>query len=229
MTKVGVVCLCAVVAASCDSPSGPSSFSRPPRLAPVAAPVPLADIRVTGRVVDDEGRPVPDASIATGYRSGAVVGYSPVLSSTDGTFEFQVAGWSRGIDVTVAKVGFEDSQLALDWPSAQPGDTVTTTLPLHAIVRISAGESTRLPIVDKRLQCSLDSESYPACRSVRIMTERAGRLFVETGRPFLMYLGGWASERLYVDLDAPREVIVQVVSLDPPPQEATIATWLEAR
>ena len=227
MTRLGFVALCVVVPAGCKGPTGPSAFTRPPTPAPVAAPVPLADIRVTGRVVDDEGRPVPDASIATGYRSGAVVGYSPVLSSTDGTFEFQVAGWSRGLDVTVAKVGFEDSQLALDWPSAQPGGTVMTTLPLHAIVRISAGESTRLPIVNKRLQCSLDSESYAACRSVRIRTERAGRLFVETRGPFLMHFGGWANEQLSVDLDAAREVIVQVVLLDPPPREATIATWME--
>lgn len=229
MTRLGVAALCAVVSAGCNGPAGPSPFIRSPTPAPVASPNPVADIRVTGRVVDDASRPVPGASIAPGYWSGAYVGNSPALSSADGTFEFRVAGWSRGLDVTVAKPGFENSQLALGWPTAQPGDTVTTTLLLHAIVRISAGASTRLPIVDGRLQCSLDSESYPGCRSVRIMTDRAGRLFVETGRPFLMYFGGWASEQLYVDLDAAREVIVQVVSLDPPPQEATIATRLEAR
>ena len=228
MSHVGVVCLCAVAAASCDASSGPS-FTRPSSPAPLATPVPLAEIRVTGQVIDDVARPVPGASISAGYRSGALVSASPSLSSADGSFEFRVAGWSRGLDVIVVKEGFEDSRLALGWPSAQPGDTVTTTLPLHAIVRISAGESTRLPIVDSRLQCSLDSESYPACRSVRIVTERAGRLFVETGSPFLMYFGGWASEQLYVDVDAAREVIVQVVLTDSPPQEATIATRLEAR
>ena len=113
MTRLGVAALCAVVAAGCNGPAGPSPFIRSPTPAPVASPNPVADIRVTGRVVDDASRPVPGASIAPGYWSGAYVGNSPALSSADGTFEFRVAGWSRGLDVTVAKPGFENSQLAL--------------------------------------------------------------------------------------------------------------------
>ena len=229
MTHIGVVTLCAAITAGCDAPAGPSSFIRPPTPAPVASPNPVAEIRVTGRVIDDLGRPVPGATIAAGYSSGALNGNTPLLSSTDGTVEFRVAGWSRGLDITVAKEGYENSNLALGWPSAKPGDTVTTTFPLHAIVRIPAGESVRLPIVDERLQCAFDSESYPACRSIRITTERAGRLFVKTADPFLVYFGGWATEQFHVDLDAAREVIVQVVLLDPPPGEATIATRLEAQ
>ena len=227
MTHLGVVSLCAVIAAGCGGPAGPSSFVRPPTPVPVASPNAIADIRVTGRVVDDTNRPVPGARIGALYHSGAIVGVSPAVSSSDGTFEFRAAGWSRAVDVAVDKDGFETSYITLSWPEAQAGDTVSTSLLLHAIVRIAAGESARLAIVDRRLQCSGDSESLPACRSFRVKADRTGRLFLETRAPFILHYAGWWSEWLHVDIGSAGEVIVNVALLDPPPREATVATRWE--
>lgn len=229
MTHLGVVSLCAVIAAGCGGPAGPSPFTRPPTPVPVASPNPVADIRVTGRVVDDASRPVPGARIGALYHSGAILGVSPAVSSSDGTFEFRAAGWSRAVDVAVDKDGFETSRLTLSWPQAQAGDTVTANLLLHPIVRISAGESVRITIVDRRLECSSDSDSLPACRSFRVKADRAGRLFLETRAPFLLHSAGWWSEQLHVDLASANEVIVDVALLDTPPREAIIATRLEAQ
>jgi hypothetical protein len=229
LTRLGFVALCAVVAAGCKGPAGPSAFTRPPTPAPVASPNPVADIRVTGRVVDDASRPVPGARIGAIYHSGAILGVSPAVSSSDGTFEFRAAGWSRAVDVAVDKDGFETSRLTLSWPQAQAGDTVTTNLLLHPIVRISAGESVRITIVDRRLECSSDSDSLPACRSFRVKADRAGRLFLETRAPFILHSAGWWSEQLHVDLASANEVIVDVALLDTPPREAIIATRLEAQ
>jgi hypothetical protein len=131
--------------------------------------------------------------------------------------------------MSVAKDGFETSYMKLGWPQAQAGDTVTTNLLLHAIVRISAGESARLTIVDPRLECRSDSDLLPACRSFRVRADRAGRLFLETGAPFLLHYSGWWSEQLYVDVGSAGEVIVDVALLDPPPREATIVTRLEPK
>lgn len=222
-----VVCVCALVAAGCDVSSSGSSLVRPTPT-PVATPTPLADIRISGQVIDDSDRPVASARIiAANLWSGFVGG---VDSASDGTFEFRVGGWSRGTVVSVEKDGFEPSYVELSWPNAQPGDMVVTDLRLHAIVRISAGESATLAIVDRRVWCTYDSESYPACRSLRVRSEHAGRLIMETHAPFLLVLdGGTASEQLIVDLDTAREVIVNVVLLDPAPREATIATRLEVR
>jgi hypothetical protein len=230
VTHLGVVSLCAVIAGGCGGPAGPSPFTRPPTPVPVASPNPVADIRIRGLVLDDASRPVSNARIGRPpFHSGGMVGVSPVLSSSDGAFEFLAAGWSRELDVTVDKESFETSIVRLSWPEAQAGDTVTTNLRLHAIVRIPAGESARLTIVDQRLQCSDDSESLPACRTIRVRADRAGRLVLETRAPFVLSYAGWSSEQLHVDVASPGEVIVNVALLDPPPQEATIATRLEPR
>jgi hypothetical protein len=90
---------------------------------------------------------------------------SPILSAPDGAFEFRVSGWIRGGFVVVQKEGFETSYMNVTWVDARPGDTVATTLRLHAIVRIRAGETVELDILDPRVQCGADSESYPACRA----------------------------------------------------------------
>jgi hypothetical protein len=194
----------------------------------VASPNPIADIRVRGQVLDDASRPVPHARIDA-IQARTVVEDTPAVSSSDGTFEFNAAGWSRGVDVAVDKDGFETSYVTLSWPDARAGDTVTTNLLLHAIVRIPAGDSARITIVDRRVQCSIDSEAPPACRTFRVQAGRAGRLFLETRAPFILHYAGWWSERLHVDVASAGEVVVNVALQDPPPREVTIATRLEAQ
>ncbi len=229
MIHLGVVCLCALTACSCDAATGPSPFTRPPAPVPAGSPNPVADIRIRGQVLDDASRPVANARISSLFPSGGMVGVSPALSSSDGAFEFRAAGWTRGLDVTVDKESFETSIVRLSWLDAQAGDTVATNLRLHAIVRIPAGESASLTILDQRLQCSDDSESLPACRWVRVRAYRAGRLVLETRAPFVLGYAGWWNEQLVVDVASPGEIIVYVASLDPPPQEATVATRLEPK
>jgi hypothetical protein len=153
---------------------------------------------------------------------------SPILSAPDGAFEFRVSGWIRGGFVVVQKEGFETSYMNVTWVDARPGDTVATTLRLHAIVRIRAGETVELDILDPRVQCDADSESYPACRSIRVTSERTGRLIVRTEKPFVVFSGGWDGDGISLDVKAGSETTINVILLDPPPRRATVRTELAA-
>lgn len=159
----------AIYGCSQKTPTEPTPI--PASMAP-AAPQPAPNVqilRVRGRVIDGEGRAVAGARLTSWFDSK-----DSAMSDAQGMFDFGVSlkEQDRSFWVTVEKPGYETSELARTVEAAS-----ATSLPLHAIRNITAGESWRASISPDDSACGYHW-GY-VCRRLRVKVHMSGTLSME--------------------------------------------------
>ena len=179
-----------------------------------------------GRVVDGDGRPVEGAAVS--FAPTAALPGTPLLTDSQGRFSVSLNGIFSSLGVTVRKEGFEESNLQLGWPEARPGDTVSARdLRLHAIRRITAGETFEVTVRDDDPYCAPTINDGGLCRTVRLVAPADGLLSVHVAQPFWPFLdGGPASDK---PVAAGGEVILELLLSAPAPRTATVVSRLTSR
>ena len=207
-----------VALVACDqSPAGPSRTPDPRSAGPV-----LPQIRLTGLVVDGDGRPVPGALIAAPSGGG---GAAPeAVAGAAGAYTLTVDRQDGLAVVEVRKDGFEPSRLYVSLGSSGAAE-VKRNLRLHEILRISVDESIDLSIEEDDPVCDNGLEEW-WCRRVRILSPIRGHLIVvasvdgSAAHLIRLQLPGQlepAPDTLRIPVGAGSETIVEVLRVGPSP------------
>jgi hypothetical protein len=184
-------------------------------------------VHVAGRVVDGRGNPVAGATV-TRWDSPS----ETTISDARGLFDMALAMTERDRSfwVTVGKAGYDTSELSRSIEAA-----AATSLRLHQIERIAAGESWRAVIKTDDSACG-DHWGY-TCRRVHVRPASSGTLTLEvtsegpsslriyTGLP--LQVGG----RLSIPVTAGTDIAVDVAASWPVEEPApfTLNTSLTPR
>jgi len=170
MKRVAALVL-ALIAAACES-SQPTS----PTPTPQPLPPPPFNVQVIGAVADAESAlPLERASVRMRWPSAT----GAVTTDADGRYDLRVdvqppvTGWWGPGSLVAEKDGYEPNE---QYTAVPRGGTATLDFRLRPIVRIAAGDSTRLEIDSHDTYCSLDDWW---CRTVRITPPAAGTLTLE--------------------------------------------------
>jgi len=157
---------------ACDQP--PAAPSRIPNTRP-AEPAPLP-IRLTGLVVDGNDRPVAGARVDVSF-NGRRLGET--VADAAGAYAVMIDRLDS-VSIDVDKEGFEPSWLFASTSSGAA--EVTKNLRLHEILRITAGQSLDLSVVEGDSACPyyFGLEEW-LCRRIRVASPVAGQLTVDVG------------------------------------------------
>lgn len=200
----------ALLVACADPPAAPSRTSEPP---PTRTPAPTPLTRITGKVLDGNGQPVGGARLEL----GAVVA---TVTDHDGAYAVDLGG--SNTTVAVEKDGYEDSWYYLEWAGPGTPDVIERNLRIHAIARISAGETIDLAIQADDGPCA-EVDVLDPCRRVRIASSAVGRLAFEVDPPVLTYFDGQLWDT--VAITPGNEVVAQLVLWNvAPPQRIKLRT-----
>ena len=156
----------------CDQP--PAAPSRMLNSRP-AEPTPLP-IRLMGLVVDGNDRPVAGARVAVS-NNGRSLGET--IADAAGAYAVMIERLDS-VEAYVAQEGFEPSRLFVFPLTSSGAAEVTKNLRLHEILRITAGQSLGLSVVEGDSACSytFGLEEW-GCRRIRVISPVAGQLTVE--------------------------------------------------
>jgi hypothetical protein len=134
-----------------------------------SAPPQLRALRVLGRVVDGAGNPVAGARVTVWDQPTATAS-----SDLMGAFDLMapIKEGDRGFWITVEKAGYETSELVRSVDTAE-----TTSLRLHQIRSIAAGESIRSVVNPDDSACGYHWGFI--CRRVRVTALTSGTVTVE--------------------------------------------------
>jgi hypothetical protein len=170
LAGIGIVVALVVAAGGCDSANRPGPPPTPVVVESVPPPpVPVA-VTVKGRVVDAAERPVGDATVKFSGDSS-----SEVSTDAGGYFTYATTTALEGDVALVTREGYEESSHLLSFLA--PG---IQTIRAYPTVRLTAGQSTRLDILDfEALRGGFCGEDFLLnCRQVRVVAPATGRLTV---------------------------------------------------
>jgi hypothetical protein len=163
---------------ACDQP--PSAPSRVPNPAP-PEPEPLS-LRLAGLVVDGKDRAVPAARVAIHGSNDSTL--AETVADAGGVYSVAIDSRRATGLVTVERDGFEPSR-HFPFPGGEAAGELKRDLRLHEILRINAGESIDVSIVEGDSSCSAISELEDwTCRRIRVVSPAAGQLTVEVPSHF---------------------------------------------
>ena len=159
----------ALLISACSGTTTQPSQATPPPAAPARVPVPAVPMRVTGRVVDENGVGVAGAtvtlttpdSLRVPGQTGANGGYAITIPA--------VAYFSGTADKPGYETTFRDSYF-LSAPD-------TLNFRLFQPLRIGDGTSAHVTVTSDGPICGFDDEWF--CRTVHIQASRTGRLTVD--------------------------------------------------
>jgi hypothetical protein len=215
---------------ACDQP--PAAPSRMPINRP-AEPTPLP-IRLTGLVVDRNDRPVAGARIAVSFNGRSL---GETVADAAGAYAVMIDRRNTS-ELYVEKEGFEPSRLFVFPPITADAAEVTTNLRLHEILRITAGQSLGLSVVEGDSACSytFGLEDW-GCRRIRVVSPVAGQLTVEATRTglssyFIITLPGAQNDtgpHFRATVAAGSETILDVLLIGGVNQSTTLTTRIEPK
>ncbi len=182
VSRLGVLFLATIVTCGCDgqptqpTPIMPIAAAGTPQPTPTSTPT---TVHVDGRVIDGAGNPVAGAKV-TRWDSMT----ETTISDAHGGFDMALAmsARDRSFWVTVEKAGYETSELNRSVDTA-----ATTSLRLHQIESIAAGESLRSVITPDDSACGYHW-GY-VCRRVHVRPQSSGTLTLEVGSDGITGLG----------------------------------------
>jgi hypothetical protein len=152
-----------------QSPTTPTPAATPsPNPAPTAPTRVVQPLRVSGRVLDTTNTPIPGARVTQWDTANTAT------TDANGSFELtaSVTPEDRSFWVTVAKPGFETSELARSVESAG-----NTSLRLHQLRMIVAGDSFQAAVNADDSACGYHW-GY-VCRRLRVSASASGTLIAE--------------------------------------------------
>lgn len=171
VNRLGVLFLATIVTCGCNGQSTTQPTPVVP-VAPAATPQPASTftpVHVVGRVIDGVNNPVAGARVT---RWDSLT--ETTISDAEGVFEMTLAlkAQDRSFWVTIEKAGYETSELNRSVDTA-----ATTSLRLHQIRRIAAGESLGSVINPDDSSCGYHWGYL--CRRVHVSSQSSGTLTVE--------------------------------------------------
>ena len=223
MNTMFAAALMAAGLVACDRApaAGPSRVPNP------VSPTHRPQLHLTGLVVDGNDGPVAGAQIAANDVSGRA---AETVADAAGAYAVTIDK-QDSVAVTVSKDGFESSLLYVWLSGAVAGSEVARNLRLHEILRIRAGDSVEVSIVEGDPSCD-DLEGWP-CRRIRVVSPVAGRLTLEvpfSPAPFFNIIGpppdGGSGWFLSVAVAAGSETVVDVMLVGGLAKTTTLTTRL---
>jgi hypothetical protein len=179
MTRNCALFLVIGVGAACghDNRSSPTAPSPAPTPAPQPTPAPPTPTtrQLSGFVVDDDGRPVPGATVTVYNAAGFNVEPSSVVTDGLGFYRVSATTYQSGNGVLLKKSGYETTT---DWVLGT--QDVQQDLLLFRLITVAAGEAVHLslaPNVGSSL-CGFDDEYR--CRIVHVRAQASGMLRLAT-------------------------------------------------
>jgi hypothetical protein len=172
-------------ALGCGSPAPTAPTLAPSPFAPEAASTcsprltcEVVSFQITGVATDDDGRPVPGANVTIApWKFGPVAPRIFLATDAAGFYRAEFEAMRDAVggvgNVVVEHSGYENNARYLG--PAVPQE-MTQNFHLYRIRRIAPGESVALTVRPNDPSCGFDGEWI--CRTVRIITPRAGTLTV---------------------------------------------------
>jgi carboxypeptidase family protein len=166
----GLCVLLTSLAAGCSSPGGPSPV--PTSVSnPSPSPVPPAPLQMSGRVLDENGAPLPGAVVEVDYASG---GWVSTRTNDLGQYAFEFAAGASPGRVLGYVYSFRDGyEVNVQWVDIGPFPLVQD-IRLRASRKILAGDSSTVSVQPTSSLCT-DLEDLWA------MTYRCEIVLIESG------------------------------------------------
>src|SRR5262249_9322808 len=161
------------VGAACgrDTPSSPTAPSPAPTPAPQPTPAPPTPTtrQLSGFVVEDDGHPVPGATVTVYNAAGFNVEPSSVVTDGSGFYRVQATTYQAGNGVVLKKRGYETTT---DWVLGT--QDVQQDLLLFRLITVGAGEAVHLSLAPNlgSSLCGFDDEYR--CRVVHVRAPASG-------------------------------------------------------